>query len=45
MLMKTKNKWIGLSIFLALILIVVQMPAVADAEEETSGTAFEPLSV
>jgi hypothetical protein len=39
--MKTKNKWIGLSIFLALILIVVQMPAVADAEEETSATAFE----
>ena len=39
--MKTKNRWIGLSIFLALILIVVQMPAVADAEEETSGTAFE----
>jgi hypothetical protein len=39
--MKTKNKWIGLSIFLALILIVVQMPAVADAEEEASATAFE----
>jgi hypothetical protein len=39
--MKTKNKWIGLSIFLALMLIVVQMPAVADAEEEASDTAFE----
>jgi len=39
--MKTKDKWIGLSIFLALMLIVVQMPAVADAEEEASPTAFE----
>ena len=39
--MKTKNKWIGLSIFLALMLIVVQMPAVADAEDEASATAFE----
>jgi hypothetical protein len=39
--MKTKNKWIGLSVFLALMLIVVQMPAVADAEEEASATAFE----
>lgn len=39
--MKTKNKWIGLCIFLALMLIVVQMPAVADAEEEASATAFE----
>jgi len=39
--MKTQNKWIGLSIFLALMLIVVQMPAVADAEDEASATAFE----
>jgi len=39
--MKTKNKWVGLSIFLALMLIVTQMPAVADAEDEASATAFE----
>ena len=39
--MKTKEKWIGLSIFLALMLIVVQIPAVADAEGEASDTAFE----
>jgi len=39
--MKTKNKWIGLSIFLALMLIVVQMPAAVNAEEEASATTFE----
>jgi len=39
--MKRKKEWIGLSIFLALMLIVVQMPAVAQAEGEASATAFE----
>jgi hypothetical protein len=39
--MKEKNKWIGLSIFLALMLIVLQTPAVVDAEDGASATAFE----
>jgi len=39
--MKTKDKWIGLSIFLALMLIVFPMRAIVDAEDEASGTAFE----
>ncbi len=39
--MKKKNKWIGFSIFLAFLLIGVQMPALSGAEDEASVSEFD----
>ncbi len=40
--MKTKKKWIGLNVFFALLLILVQMPAVAGAEDTEFEVELKP---